>query len=198
MDHPLYFYPHKNEDLLISIKFEGDELLETKYVLEKHYFQSDEFKEFFLEEQKKSFKRRIPIPKYEEIEKKFKIKKGLINNIDYIDYLNIWDLKSEDENIKCRVDIENQFNVLYQSSFYPDDLDNFNNYEDIMYECFSKFYSNNYKIIIIESRNSGGYSELCVPFTQYILPKITRPSISIGSMRSTNLTLKGFFGMMKI
>jgi hypothetical protein len=82
----------------------------------------------------------------------------------------MWELKSKDDNIKCRVDEENELNVLYQSSFSPDD---FNDYENIMYQCFSKFYSNNYKIVVIESLNDGGNTELCIPFTQYMRPKIT-------------------------
>lgn len=185
-EHSLYLYPHKKEDLLISMKFEGDKLLETEYAFEQYKFSSNEFKEFFLEEQMKSFKNRNPIPKYEEIEKKFKIKKGLINKLT--DEKDIWDLKSEDETIKCRVDLENNFNVLYQSSFSPK---NFNNYENIMYECLSKFYSNDFKIIIIESRNGGGYTELCGPLTQYIQPKIYTPLIF--SMKSTNLISTNFF-----
>ena len=45
-----------------------------------------------------------------------------------------------------------------------------NNFENIMFECLSKFYSNNYKIIIISDQNNGGYTELCYPFAQYIHP----------------------------
>ena len=60
-----------------------------------------------------------------------------------------------------------------------------------MYKCFSKFYSNDYKIIIIESSNTGGYSELCMPFTQYLHPKNTKPSKC--AMRATNLIYKNFF-----
>ena len=45
-----------------------------------------------------------------------------------------------------------------------------------MYECFDKFYTNDYKIVIIEDQNPGGYSELCLPFTQYTRPKISKPS----------------------
>jgi len=66
-------------------------------------------------------------------------------------------------NIKCRVDETNKFNILYLNSLAPK---NFNDYEDIMYKYFSRFYSNDYKIIIIEDRNGGGYSELWIPFTQ--------------------------------
>ena len=101
---------------------------------------------------------------------------------------DIWNLKSDDNTIKCKVDEKNGFNVFYQSSFSPK---NFDNYEEIMYKCFSKFYSNDYKIIIIEDKNGGGMSELCVPFTQYVRPKILKPFHS--SMKSTNLTYKSFF-----
>jgi len=86
------------------------------------------------------------------LKKKFKKKKGLINNLKNYEDEDMWDLTSYDEYIKCRVDEENHFNVLYQSSFSPDD---YNDYEEIMYECFSRFYSNDYKIIIIEDKNSG-------------------------------------------
>lgn len=60
-----------------------------------------------------------------------------------------------------------------------------------MYDCFSKFYSNEYKIVIIEDQNGGGYSELCIPFTQYVRPKILKPEVT--SMRSTDLIYKNFF-----
>ena len=37
MQHSLYLYPHKKENLPISIKFEGDELLETEYFYKKEF-----------------------------------------------------------------------------------------------------------------------------------------------------------------
>ena len=114
------------------------------------------------------------------------MEKGLKNNLK--DTKDIWDLKSEDEFLKCKVDEENKFNVIYQNSFMPK---NFNNYEDIMYKCFSRFYSNDYKIIIIEHRNGGGMTEICIPFTQYLRPKISKPLI--GGLRSSQLILKNFF-----
>ena len=60
-----------------------------------------------------------------------------------------------------------------------------------MYKCFSIFYSNDYKIIIIEDRNLGGKTELCYPFTQYVSPKIYKPTIT--AFKSTQLLLKTFF-----
>ena len=160
--------------------------METEYTLQKRVYFSEEFREYYLAQLNKSFKNNIPFPKFEEIEKRFKIKKGLINKLK--DDKDMWDLQSEDETIKCRVDNENQVNVFYQSSFGPED---FNNYEDIMYKCFSKFYSNDFKIIVIEDRNGGGYTELCIPFTQYLRPKISKPSIT--ALKSTQLNLKNFF-----
>ena len=41
-----------------------------------------------------------------------------------------------------------------------------------MYQCIQAFYSNKYEIIIIQSHNSGGYSILCNPMTQFFRPKI--------------------------
>ena len=60
-----------------------------------------------------------------------------------------------------------------------------------MYNCFSRFYSNNYKIVIIEDKNDGGYGELCIPFTQYVYPKILKPHIF--SMLSSEVIYKNFF-----
>jgi hypothetical protein len=94
-----------------------------------------------------------------------------------------------DNSIKCRVleTKDYKYNILYQKSF---DSLNFNEYENIMDECFSKFYSNDYKIIIIEDNNGGGYTELCIPFTKYVNPKISNPFTS--SMKSINLMLKNY------
>ena len=187
MKHPLSLYPHKKEDLSISIQFEGeDELFETEYVLENVNNLNDEFKGLYLDEQKKYFKDNINIHKLEEIETQFTNKKGFVGGLK--DEKDIWDLKNKDGSIRCRVDEENQFNVLYQSSFLTD---NFTEYEDVMCECFTKFYSNNFKIIIIESRNGGGYTELCFPFTYFLSPKITNPLK--WSLKSTELILKNFF-----
>ena len=183
------YYPFKKQNLSISIKFEGeDELFETEFKLQKREFFSEEFKEFYLKEQKKFFQNRIPLPKFNEIENKFKIQKGLINKLKE-DEEDIWDLKNSEGTIKCRVDEENKFNVLLQKSF--NSQKNFSGYENIMYECFSKFYSNDYKIIIIEAQNGGGYSELCYPFTKYVYPKNSKPLFS--SMKSTQLNLRNFF-----
>ena len=73
------------------------------------------------------------------------------------------------------MDERNQLNVLYQESFSRDDFDN---YEEIMYQYLSKFYQNDYKIVIIENRNNGGKPELCILLTQYIHPQILKTKVN--------------------
>ena len=74
----------------------------------------------------------------------------------------------------------------------PEDLDDdeYYEYEEVMFKCLDSFYSNNYEIIVIESKNGGGYSELCIPMTQYLRPKIlgTVPT----SQKDTDLNYEYF------
>ena len=184
----LDYYPFKKEELSVSIQFEDEEEeFQIEYQFEEQQYFSQEFKEYYLSEKRDYFKRNIPIPKFKDMELKFKIKKGLINQRNLQDEDDFWEIQSEEGDIKCRVDTDNNFNVLYQSSFYPS---NFDNYEDTMYKCFATFYTNNYKIIIIEDRNGGGKTELCYPFTQYVSPKIYKPTIT--SLKSTQLLYETF------
>ena len=54
-----------------------------------------------------------------------------------------------------------------------------------------KKYSNNYKIVIVESYNSGGFMDLCYPFSQYLRPKIS--DFIIASRKYNNFTVKNMF-----
>ena len=92
----------------------------------------------------------------------------------------------EEELIKCKVDDENKYNVIYQNSFSPS-LEYFEEYEMVMEECLEKFYSNDYKIIIIEDRNGGGYVDLCEPFTEYLRPKINKGDFN--AIKSSQMNL---------
>ena len=186
-EFPVQYFPLLKEELKVKIKFENvDELLNIEYQFVQKKNLDSEFQKFFEAEQEKCLKNGIPFPTYEEMELKYKIKKGLFkHNLRSND---IWDLKSKGGNIKCKVDKNNELNVFYQNSFSPEDFDD---YENVMYDCFSKFYSNNYKIVIIEDQNGGGYSELCIPFTQYLRPKILKPDVT--AMRSSELIYKNFF-----
>ena len=170
-DIPIYLNPYKKEELNLSIKFEGEEeLLKLDYHFYKRTFgDQPSFNNFELlkKEKTKSLKN---VYLFHSIRRSFNYVKGKNNNNIYDE--KIWDLNSVDNSLKCKVDDENELNVLYQNSFYTID---FENYENTMYECFSKFYSNNYKIVVIEDSNRGGFTELCIPFQQYIFPKISKP-----------------------
>ena len=185
---PKYF-PFKKEDLKVKIEFEGNEVFEISYIFKNIAFSSSEFKEFYFSETDNYLKYNIPVPGFLEIEKDFRIKKGLLSEDELKKNYENWDLFTKDNSIKCRIlETENfKYNILYQKSFNPS---NFTEYENIMDECFSKFYSNDYKIIIIEDRNGGGYSELCVPFSKYVNPKISNPFTF--TLKSTNLMLKTY------
>ena len=144
-----------------------------------------------MAEQEKYLRLNMPIPDFEQLELQFKIKKGLISKDNLIkDENDILDLKSDDGYIKCKVDKINELNVFYQSSFYSLE-EQFYNYENVMYECFKRFYNNTYKTIIIEDRNGGGYSEICIPFTQYNRPKILKSCVC--STKASEITYEDFF-----
>ena len=90
----LSYYPFKKEDLSLSIEFEGeDEPFEISYQFEQMKSLSTELKSFYLEQQKKFIKYGILPPKIEEIEKIFKIKKGLLKQ-EINEQTDIWDLKA--------------------------------------------------------------------------------------------------------
>ena len=88
----------------------------------------------------------------------------------------IWDNKlsyiegvTQNKFIKCRVDKDNKVNVIYQNTFGFEDL-----YEAIgkIVKCVSEFYTNNYPIIIIESKNGGGYVLIYQVLHQILQTKI--------------------------
>ena len=188
-DQILFIYPHKIEDSGISIEFEGEaEKLETKYVLQKRQYQSNEFREYYYKQLEKASKLNMPFPSFKEIERDYKIKMGFSNLLQ--DNNNLWDLEQLEGKIKCKVDKVNEVNVFYQNSFSPSP-ELFSDYEGVMLKCFDNFYKNKYPIIIIESNNGGGMSELCIPFSEYTRPKISNPLIN--AMKSTKTTYYNFW-----
>ena len=186
-DLPVYSYPYKKEELNISIKFEG---VEESLNLEYQFYQIKEDNSFTynsLENLKKGNARNFGgVDLFHLLEKNLnKLKeKNFENNNEN----NLWNLTGSDGSIKCKIDELNQLNVLYQNSFYPLDSED---YENIMNECFSKFYSNNYSLVIIEDSNSGGLTELCFPFQQYIFPKLFKPQG--WNMKQSELNKEIFF-----
>ena len=183
----IHIFPFKKEELTLKIKFDGiEEEFYINYTFKQKQNLDSEFREYYLKEQKKYFKFAVPFPTFEKIELNYKIHKGLTykNNREN----DIWDLEDSYGSIKCKIDNENNLNVLYQNSFLADD---YYDYENTMYRCFEQFYSNDYKIIIIEDQNGGGYTELCIPFTQYVNPH--NNFLDIAANRATDFIKKNFF-----
>ena len=98
-----------------------------------------------------------------------------------------WEFKTKDNNFLCRVDDKNEINIIVQKSFG----ENFTDYEDKMLKCLEKIYSNNYKIVVVENLNNGGFLNLCYPFSQYLRPKIS--DFLISSRKYNNFTEKNMF-----
>ena len=78
-----------------------------------------------------------------------------------------WDLKSQEGEIKCRVDKTNELNVLFFNSFYIEDEGS-----ATIYKCAKLFYSNDYKIVIITSQLWTGDNLNSYIYTQMLFPKI--------------------------
>ena len=191
---PAISFPFKKEEFNRNIEFEPDgeqkaETLEISYNV---------MNDFFLSGKNRHIKNNISFQSYHRIENKFKYKEIK----DYVTEQNLmkngifgdettpeWDIETTLWDLKCKVDHDNKLNILYQNSFEPSDYEE---YENVMYACFEKFYSNDYKIIIIENKNKGGKSEICVPFSSFINLRRARP-LSV-SMKSTE-TIKQSFWM---
>ena len=53
-----------------------------------------------------------------------------------------WDYITTDEEvtIKCRVDHDNEVNIMFQNSFSPDDEDDYDEFEGVIFNCLDEFY----------------------------------------------------------
>ena len=109
---------------------------------------------------KNDIKQRIKNLRYN---KNYNINKN--NDIENNDNENeiTWDYKSEDGKIKCRADDKNKLNILFLKSFNTD--------PDVIIQCVLSFYSNEYKVVIINSQNIEGDKSILYLFTQLLLPK---------------------------
>ena len=160
----------KEELSNITIIFENDEKITVDYSMPSvDDSKLSGLKEYYLKKIKFNINNNLPIPSLVSIQEEFMHK----NDSNYKKRRkledNIWNLEDEEGTIKCKVDEEDKKNVLYQNSFSPE---NVNNFQVVMYQCIQAFYSNKYEIIIIQSHNSGGYSILCNPMTQFFRTKI--------------------------
>ena len=64
--------------------------------------------------------------------------------------------------LKCKVDNDNKFNVVIQNSFNLESKDT----TEKIFKCAELFHSNNYPIIIIETKNGGGNPNLSLLMIQ--------------------------------
>ena len=160
----------------ITFNFNDKKELKIKYHIikpenifdehEKNLINKEEFDNYFSKEIAKAGNKNIF-----DIKKDFLKTKNLYNEIDSEnkDAKIKWTFETENGELKCRVDEENKLNIFYQTSFgFSDDADG----ESTIVRCARLFYSNNYKIVGIESNSFGGSGVLIYLFTQLIQSKI--------------------------
>ena len=184
---PIDTYPFKKEELNIKIVFENNETLEIEYQPTYESSDNEEYLKFFKAEKQKMHKYYFPLT-VEDIKLKYKIKKGLIFQKEIP-----WDFTSTSQLIRCKVDETNKYNVIFQNGFRPD-LEDLGDYEETMYQCFNEFYSNDFKIIVIVSMSPGGYVSFCIPFANYLQPKIEKPTYS--ALKPSNINNEFFIKYM--
>ena len=109
----VFEYPFKKEELNLSFEFEDSDSLDIQYEFFYINEQNLEFKNFYYEEIKYNFKHNFKIPTYEEIELKYKIKKGLVSKEKLAD--DNWDFKDNGGSYKCKIDEGNKINVFLSS-----------------------------------------------------------------------------------
>jgi len=132
-------------------EFDDNQILKINYNI-AYLRNGDEFNGYLMNIVKKN-RFLFEIPSIGEIKENFLISKGQKQILKNEEKLN-WNFKIEEENfyLKCRVDEKNKVNVFVQNSF---DMDYLKSIRAIL-NCARLFYSNNFPIIIIESKNGGG------------------------------------------
>ena len=78
-----------------------------------------------------------------------------------------WKYSTKGGQIKCRRDDINKVNVIVQNSFVIEEYD----FLSFFNKCIKEF-NKNYPIILIESRNGGGYGMLAQIMNQFLQPRI--------------------------
>ena len=151
----------------VTFTFEDKNPLELKYHIikpdnlfnenEKSFINLDEFDEYFSKSKNKNLF---------EIKDEFLKSKNLIEND--LEIANDH-YKTKNGEFRCRVDEENKLNIFYQTSF---DFSDVSDAENVIYKCIKLFYSNNYRIVGIESNNLGGQGVFAYLLTQLLQSKI--------------------------
>ena len=163
----------QNEIDSITLSFTDNKILTLNYHIIKPenifndiIINKEEFSIFFEKQISKHKDKNIF-----DIKNEFLKSKNLYNEVDnQLESDKIkWNYQSKNGELKCRVDEDNKLNIFSQNSFGFSDFDEG---ENIIYNCSKLFYSNNYRIIGIESNNLGGDGILTYIFTQLLQTKI--------------------------
>ena len=178
--HPLNF-----SDLSLNeFEFDDNLFIRIPFHINRPIKSSLKFDNYFKNVMKKAASsNRIPFSyKIYENFLNFKRQKKKLNEISKtnIDWdINLSHIENNDQ-FKCRVDTINKVNVIYQNSF------DFNSPDQVigkMIKCADLFLNNDYPIIVIESKNGGGYVVL-----YSILLQILQPTIEFVDYRSYRVT----------
>ena len=167
-------YPLNYSELIFNeYEFDDDKVLRLSY---KFYYPKQNiiksFNKYFLNYLKKYDVQEIP--SFRQIYNNFlmrndkkKILKLENNNINNQN----WDVIYKDKGnkiFKCKVDKANKVNVIVQNSFSLE----FQKGIGTILKCAKLFYSNNFPIFIIESKNGGGFAILSILMTQIFQTRI--------------------------
>ena len=141
-------------------EFEDNYILRLSYKIKRPNFADNnkEFNQYFTDFIGKSLSA-LKNPSIEEIEENFLIHKGIKEPKKEIKENNInWNIEYIEENnyLKCKSDDKNQVNVFVQNSF---DF-NMESASEKIFDCAKLFHTNNYPLIIIETKNGGGNVQL--------------------------------------
>ena len=160
----LRYFPLNYSDLnLKQFEFEDNKILRIPYFIITPNPKDVEFNAYFHSylEKEKAQTEIINIPSINEIRDKYLIHKGIKkvvlkdNKKEEIEW-NITIFNDKDQYIKCRVDEKNKVNVVLQTTFSVDYILGIAK----IIECAKLFHTNEYPIIIIESKNGGGFGQL--------------------------------------
>ena len=165
---------------LSNIKFELENgksiTLDYQFLVTVSNTFTKNFNDFYFELLKNN-SYNINIPKLFDVEQKYfhlnKIVKEnrLKQNINNLQIS--WNVEFEDSDnvikFKCRFDSNKNLNVFYQNSFL---FQSVKDAEDKFFKCIDLFYTNNHPIVIIQSRNPGGYVDFALFLIQLLQPRI--------------------------
>lgn len=167
---------------LSNIKFDLENgksiTIDYKFIVNTQSTFTKQFNDFYFE-QIKNNTLNINFPKIYEVEQKYlllhnivkekRFKQNIINN----NFQIAWNVEFEDSDnvkkFKCRFDQDKNLNVFYQNSFI------FQSIEDAdkkFISCIDLFNTNDYPIVIIQSRNGGGYVDFALELILLLQPRI--------------------------